>query len=603
MVLTGCGERRDKTPPKVVKPKLELTVVGDRAQHGYDSLIEVRAQRTPSVGTLSWRQVKGPKLRELKVSEEGTVLIARMPSRVAAGLHQVSKNGVVAISPTTQGKVTLQATWRGAPGNGPVQERIDVMAAARSRGLTSLPMNHRSYLAGGWKILQRPEGSQAELHSHGDLQSLSPDRSCSWTLEGQAGRMLRLRSHDYQTTPLDCGRSGCHREIAESVSHSQMTSVFHRGLGRLLGRDYDPSCTMACHTTGEPGIDDGGFEHMMRSLGVPTLRPHPDTWYNLPRELRRVGGVGCLACHGPGAIGERSERADILRTDVCAVCHDGPPRYGHVEAWRSSTMAQADRDPRTRANPECASCHSTHGFLVSQGLRSADRPHPEESQGLSCVTCHAPHGTGPPAADGFHSAPVLRDVRLAEAWDGVVLPKADKLCVSCHGDTKQMRATSAAVWYGLGAVDPISGDSVEKIGVHRRVENGCRSCHEGRGRVRGEGHSFKASARSCSGCHEGRSVNPKLMETAGVLWSRLASGGWVPESEPGQSPHRPPVPKKLAPGERGAVISRVARNLQLLMADAAAAVHNPQFAEWVVSSSEFALSKHLPTPPTGGVTP
>ena len=34
----------------------------------------------------------------------------------------------------------------------------------------------------------------------------------------------------------------------------------------------------------------------------------------------------------PGALPEA--RWSILRADVCAYCHDAPPRYGHVEGWR-----------------------------------------------------------------------------------------------------------------------------------------------------------------------------------------------------------------------------------------------------------------------------
>ena len=37
------------------------------------------------------------------------------------------------------------------------------------------------------------------------------------------------------------------------------------------------------------------------------------SWDDLPRSLRRAGGVGCLSCHGPGAIPEESSRWAILR--------------------------------------------------------------------------------------------------------------------------------------------------------------------------------------------------------------------------------------------------------------------------------------------------
>jgi hypothetical protein len=58
----------------------------------------------------------------------------------------------------------------------------------------------------------------------------------------------------------------------------------------------------------------------------------------------------------------RGRAWSILRADVCAVCHDAPPRYPKVAAWRASKMARADATPGTRAEG-CRDCHTTWGFL------------------------------------------------------------------------------------------------------------------------------------------------------------------------------------------------------------------------------------------------
>ena len=112
-----------------------------------------------------------------------------------------------------------------------------------------------------------------------------------------------------------------------------MTSAFEADLG---GRHplTSPECAVACHTTGEPGTNDGGFSHVFESSVSPRFRTISA---ELPRALRRLGGVGCLACHGPARVPPDSARWAVLRSDVCATCHDAPPRYGHVAAFATTT--------------------------------------------------------------------------------------------------------------------------------------------------------------------------------------------------------------------------------------------------------------------------
>src|SRR5690606_10045669 len=119
---------------------------------------------------------------------------------------------------------------------------------------------------------------------------------------------------------------------------SPMTHVLARGLSGELG-PYPGSCALGCHSAGEPGLLDGGFAHVAEELGhgVPEASAG---WDALPRRLRRVGGVTCTTCHGPGAVPERSARWAILRSDVCATCHDAPPRYSHAASYATSAMAR-----------------------------------------------------------------------------------------------------------------------------------------------------------------------------------------------------------------------------------------------------------------------
>ena len=241
-------------------------------------------------------------------------------------------------------------------------------------------MGARIHLGGdGWHVTARPAGSTATLDAAAGAASLLPDVAGDWRLADGSGHTLALRTARYDETPLDCGRAGCHADIAAAAARSPMTTVMARGLaaapdgGRAFGPGY-PTCAIACHATGEPGVTDGGFTHVAAELG-PAGDPRR-SWDELPGALRRLGGVGCLACHGPAAIPEASARWSVLRADVCAVCHDAPPRYGHVAAWRGTRMAHADRDARAASDRACARCHTTWGFVETMERFPGERDRP-----------------------------------------------------------------------------------------------------------------------------------------------------------------------------------------------------------------------------------
>src|SRR5207302_19246 len=134
----------------------------------------------------------------------------------------------------------------------------------------------------------------------------------------------------------------------------------------------------------EPGSRHGGCRDVASDLGWTMALDEVDGLASLPRALRRLAGVGCLACHGPSALPESQARWSILRSDVCAYCHDAPSRYGHVEGWRASAMARADRDPEAASRANCVGCHTTWGFLerISGSREAAARRPPEETGAL-----------------------------------------------------------------------------------------------------------------------------------------------------------------------------------------------------------------------------
>jgi hypothetical protein len=523
---------------------------------GFDRPFSLRLRAGCGSG-VRWSQLAGS---PVPLSIDGPVLSARTPAFTGA-----TSWGVLPFSPRTQGALTFVARWQA--GGRTVEERVTVAAAARSRGLPNVPAGARVYLGGaGWRLVGGPPGHHA-ADPTGVPASFLPDRDGEWALADGTGRALRLRSGRYDETPLDCGRSGCHPAVSAAAAHSPMTTVLARGLGRWRGDDY-PGCALACHATGEPGVPDGGFTHVVAELGL-----HGSAladWETTPPPLRRLGGVGCLACHGPGAVPEASARWSLLRADVCAVCHDDPPRYGHVVAWRESRMASADRDPRTAATP-CARCHSTGGFLAAVGGLSGDRRAPEGigPLGIGCAACHAVHApdsTGPGLLRRTPTPAVLGEVPAG----------GSSVCLGCHAPDGGPTSSAAAIWLGRGGLDPASGRALEGPAPHAAVAGGCIGCHGG-GRA-GAGHRFAARPDACRGCHGPLPLPAEIRARAARLWSAL---GHAPSSDP---PHASP-----AALDRNSPRGRAAWNVLLVLEDPAAAAHNPRYARRLLDASAEAL--------------
>src|SRR5262249_54032406 len=125
-------------------------------------------------------------------------------------------------------------------------------------------------------------------------------------------------------------------------------------------RGQDSHC-IRCHAVAaEPGIP-GGFFDVATQIGFSSIPGRAMSWDELPRDLQRLGNVGCVACHGPGRIPEAEARAAEYSVGICAQCHDAPPRYAVVREWRSSRMALL---PTEALRPGCMGCHTAQGFVA-----------------------------------------------------------------------------------------------------------------------------------------------------------------------------------------------------------------------------------------------
>lgn len=536
--LPPSGEAREVE----VKPWIALG--DDRPQVGFDAPFRIEVTpgcRQAVAGGVRWTQLSGPSLGPLEVRKNGFELHARTAPRDDAPLPW----GVVPFSPRTRQCVVLEATWSGA-GRADVVRTLRVCPVARATGVPSLAVGQRVLLGGegGWRVTAGPEQSTSQVVRVGGVDTFLPDRSGRWDLVDALGRTLGIRARRHDRTRLDCARSGCHPHESEHASKTSMTTVFQRGLEGELGADYDPGCALECHTAGEPGLPDGGFSHVARTLHTDVhSRGAPGAWSSLPRVLRRLGAVGCTTCHGPGFIPEHDARWSILRVDVCATCHDAPPRYPLVEQWRAGRMARADAVDGATAQA-CAGCHTTARFLHDIGARSlrdgGTPPQQVDPIGITCAACHAPH-----AAE--HDGALVRrieDPRFPE------FTGATGICVPCH-------ATDAA-GRGPTTVEMLRG--VPGLGPHARLQDGCLSCHAP------TDHSFRADRSRCQRCHNEKTPDASLRTRALAAWKRLG----------GDDPSAHPAPAK----------SEVLRGLRLVLGDRAAAVHNAPYARSLVNAAQ-----------------
>jgi hypothetical protein len=488
---------------------------------------------------------------------------------------KLSKIGVVPVSARERQRLRSEISFTlDLPDGRSLTRTLGVSPVSRSSGLPNVALTHPVLLTGeGWSTIAQPEAAKPTLRRVGALTELWLDTAGEYRLRDASGHALVLQTARYDHLPLDCGRSDCHAEISESARHSPMTQALASDLGGCHALE-NPGCASACHATGEPGTRDGGFDHVMSELGLGAL---PEEHEDLPRALRRLGGVGCLACHGPARIPPPAARAAVISNDVCAVCHDAPPRYGHLAALETTRMAHADGSPETR-ELGCATCHTTWGALG----RSA----PEDSSprgGIGCVACHDVHPHGSPPKPPVDS--LLRQLPVP-TWLGALpasLSGPSRVCISCHAPASAQgfpEASAVALIAGLGGLDPKTGAAITGTAPHAAAPKGCLSCHDsGPSELTlGKSHGFRASDQACKRCHEAaRERSGTLARRARELFEKLAPDLPVPGvSQPLHARARASLTPERA---------RALRNVLLVLEDPAADVHNPNYADALLETS------------------
>jgi hypothetical protein len=331
--------------------------------------------------------------------------------------------------------------------------------------------------------------------------------------------------------------------------------------------------------------------------------------------LRRLGGAGCLSCHGPGAIPDPRASWTTLRSDVCAICHDAPPTYRHSAAWRSSANSRADRDPDAASKPDCVRCHTTWGFLLAEKpqlgkqkaaaatgdhltfMASLRPPAQAGPIGVACAACHDSH----PSVNATGKTPhaLLRQV----VHPGLLpaLPaesnRRSEICLPCHSPDMARPtapfASAAAIWLGRGGLDPATGAALEGPAPFASLAGGCLHCHMGDGTPYGGNHSFVAKLESCPDCPQ---QDP--LRAGGV--QRRARQLYLDARLYRVLGDVRPLHASKASIRRDTPAGRALWNLLLLLEDKAAEIHNPPYAQALLESAEKVLRSRTARRELGG---
>lgn len=488
MASTGTCPRELGPTSTFVRLEPAATIEGERAQVGFGHSFSLRAQPHCDV-VVRWI-ARG----RAQVSDDGLTISSTSPTMQEVGLDPATFDlPIVPISPRTRGTLVLRLRVGGE------EYEVPVHAALRASGVPSVAVGARMHLVGGpWSVVERPLGSSASVDA--SVGTFSADRPGTFVLARDDGARMAILAGTHASTDLDCGRPECHESTVQRAESSPMVQAWHRIATRS---DVDPSCAVACHAVGEMAFGaDEGFEALAARVGWPLPRT-ATAIEQMPRELRRLAGVGCTACHGPGSIPARNGRHSILSSHVCAVCHDAPPRYTRVVEWMSTAMARRDGDSARTREP-CARCHTTQGWL---GLGEGG---PAE---ITCVACHAPHAesTGPhllrrqplPAGRAFRRSYV----------DG-----PSQACIGCHARDDEVAPGHLGVATRLAEIRADPGHP------HAELAAGCLACHGARNGAR-TSHDFAVMPETCARCHDAAVASRCGEPSDRSAWARCAHGG------------------------------------------------------------------------------
>jgi predicted CXXCH cytochrome family protein len=156
----------------------------------------------------------------------------------------------------------------------------------------------------------------------------------------------------------------CHSTVRASVQQ--------QGVHKAL---QQPKACVICHnphSADESGLIKGGDERAVCLSCHKAIKDQAQRSVSI--HPLKAGGGRCTICHSPHQSGNAHllKAADV--NAVCGKCHEGHAQFGHPVG--SNVI-----DPRTGAGLTCLSCHDPHGTQQRMTLRL-------DPQRALCVECH-----------------------------------------------------------------------------------------------------------------------------------------------------------------------------------------------------------------------
>jgi len=492
--------------------QVELDIRGNGAEVGFGAEVTLSVELSPPDpdARVTWEQTEGPKVAVDDTT--GPSLHFRTPTFESLGVDVTGQTpgGLVLLpaqTPVIAFRVTVSTRGRHAVTRAHVRTAYPQPEWPRALVGVDRYFGAGRVAAPEWKLAERPPRSSVELLA-GDHATarLRPDVPGKYVIEeSSSAERFEIRSGGYFGAK-QCGRGACHPlQFAEWYGTKHAT-VMERGLRGELGDSYDETC-WPCHALGAGGLAliTRGFDAALiqameheKLADSGELGPPPDA-------ARGFSGVQCEHCHGPGRYWTG------YSSNVCAICHDAPPRYDLMQAWRRSVADErilADDAPARTSG--CSGCHSAQGFArtaATWGAVAAPAITDDPRSPHACLGCHDPHrGAG---------AGMLR---VVAGPDAPAVTGPARVCVTCH---RGIDATSVIWLDGFARAAAPHPGMIEEIilgrlggegpAPHADVTNLCVGCHmtEGAGKA---AHSLRVLAedgkplapQACAGadCHD-----------------------------------------------------------------------------------------------------
>ena len=400
----------------------------------------------------SWRQIAGPDVSATLRGQTSATL--SFTTHAVEQLRPLPPSArVLAFSHPQAGEYLFELSAKNSAGQRS-RSLVVVTATSVAGGLTSVPPYARTVFCGdakgpwSWRLSRVPKGWEVTLD---DATTRTPSivprprdaivAPKNVEIENtKNGLRFSVVVGSWSTVRRDCGRSDCHRSLEGEWLKTPHAQTWKRLLDGTLKLERGPATDACadCHATGyDLGAKGGGYDDAAQRLRVSVpLRRQAGNHAALPKELKELSGVYCLACHGPGRLDPPiAEQPGLFGVGICARCHDRPPEQALVAQWRLSRHA-ASAPPALNGpgrRKACARCHTAQGVYYAQFSNA--RPHSAKTAFLNCC----------------------------ESIEPVT-------CQACH---HPMRATARKQVYRFGAVNTTSGLQVESAGSGAQ----CLSCH------------------------------------------------------------------------------------------------------------------------------